>query len=107
MMKEAVAVLMVIAGVAIAGSAATHDGESLAPVIARNAGNLPADVLEDIRLDAEMRLPIECPYPAAKPHRAPARRRAVKRMCPPRETAAPDVARKVSSDPTASARLAG
>lgn len=107
MVKEAVAVLMVVAGVALAGRAATPDSESAASAVVRPAVKLPANVLEDIRLDAELRLPIECPGPAVKARRVPVHRRAAKRMCPPHSTAAPDVARKVSSDPTLSARLAG
>lgn len=107
MVKEAVAVLMVITGLALAEKAATFDGDSAAPPIVRNAGNLPARVLEDIRLESALRLPIECPGPAVKARRAPVHRRAAKPMCPPHGTTAPEVARKLSSDPTATSRLAG
>src|SRR5215468_3073152 len=104
MMKEAAAVLMVVAGVAVAASAVSRDDERVALAIDRES--LAADVTGDIRVDAALaRLPSACAAPAARIRRAPVRRRPARRACAPRVTAAPDVARRISSDPTGSSRL--
>jgi hypothetical protein len=105
MMKEAVAILMVVAGVVVAGRAGSRDDDPMALAVGdRIALDLPAD----IRLDAAlMKLPLSCAGPAARAHRSPVHRRANRRACGPRVTATPDVARKISSDPTAWSRVAG
>jgi hypothetical protein len=104
MMKEAVAILVVVAGVVVAGRPGSRDDDRMALA---SGDRVALDLAADMRLDAAlMKLPLGCAGPAARAHRSPVHRR-TRRACGPRITATPDVARKISSDPTAWSRVAG
>ena len=118
MLKETISVFLVVGGVAIA-LAATRDDETALPV-QHDARRLPLlDVSDDLRLEAALiRLPMEYGVPATRMRRAfgehtvrdrtaMARKPAARRECP-HSIPAPDVARKLSSEPGgASSKLAG
>jgi len=119
MLKETIASFLVIGGVVVA-VADTRDAEPVAISVQRAARKLPLDVSDDIRLDAALiRLPMEYAVPApgmrrgisehtARDRTATARRPVARRACPPQSRPAPDVARKLSSEPGgSSSKLAG
>ena len=120
MLKETIAVFLVAGGVAVALEA-TSDDESGAPPVQRNAWRAPAlEVSADLRLDAALtRLPLESAGGATRMRCAigahtvrdrtatTMRKRVASRACP-HSIPAPDVARKLSSDPGgSSSKLAG
>ncbi len=118
MLKETIAVFLVAAGVAVA-LADVRDDEPVALSVRHDAQRLPLQVSDDLRLEAALiRLPMESAGPATGMHRgigehmlrdrtAPARKRVASRECP-HSIPAPDVARKLSSEPGgSSSKLAG
>jgi len=119
MLKETVASFLVLGGVAVA-VADTRNAELPSISVRREGWKLPLDVSDDIRLDAALiRLPME--YAVAVPgirraigqhtvrdRTATARKPVARRACPPHSRPAPDVARKLSSEPGGScSKLAG
>jgi hypothetical protein len=118
MLKETIAVSLVVAGVAVA-VADTRDAEPMSISVQRDARKLPLDVSNDLRLDAALiRLPMEYAGQATRMRRAigehtvrdrpaTARKRVATRACP-HSIPAPEVARKLSSEPGgSSSKLAG
>ena len=115
MLKETIAVFLVVAGVAVALADVRED---MALPVQHDARSLTLDVSDDLRLDAALiRLPMEYPGLATGIRRAIGedalreprpRKRIARRACPPHGNPAPDVARKLSSEPgSSSSKLAG
>lgn len=117
MLKETVAVFLVVAGVAIA---LTDTRDDVALPVRHDARRLALDVSDDLRLDAALiRLPMEYPGLATgircaigegtlRDRTVTPRKRVARRACPPHSSPAPDVARKLSSEPGGSStKLAG
>ena len=118
MLKETIAVFLVAAGVAVA-LADIRDDDAMALSVRHDAWRLPLQVSDDLRLEAALiRLPMESAGPATGIHRdigehmirdrtAAPRKRVAPRACP-HSIPAPDVARKLSSEPGgSSSKLAG
>jgi len=118
MLKETVASFLVLGGVAVA-VADTRNAELPSISVRREGWKLPLDVSDDIRLDAALiRLPMEYAGQATRMRRAigehtvryrpaTARKRVATRACP-HSIPAPEVARKLSSEPGgSSSKLAG
>ncbi len=118
MLKETLAVFLVAAGVAIA-LADNRADEPVTLSAGHDARGLPLEVSADLRLDAALtRLTMEYGSPAAKVdsaitelairnRTAAPRKRVVNHECP-HSIPAPDVARKLSSEPGgSSSKLAG
>jgi hypothetical protein len=119
MLKETFAVFLVVGGVAVA-VADSRDDASVALSVRHDSRSLPLDVSDALRLEAALiRLPMESPGPATRMRRAisehtvrdrtatAARKRVALRACP-HSIPAPDVARKLSSEPGgSSSKLAG
>jgi len=118
MLKETIAVFLVVAGIAVA-LADTRDDEPVALSVQHDVRRLALQVSDDLRLDAALtRLPMECAGPATRMRRAisehtvrdrmaTARKRIARRACP-HNIPDPDVARKLSSEPGgSSSKLAG
>ena len=118
MLKETLAVFLVAAGVVIALTDNRAD-EPVTLSVRHDARGLPLEVSTDLRLDAALaRLTMEYGSPAARVHpaitelairdrAATPRKRVVNHECP-HSIPAPDVARKLSSEPGgSSSKLAG
>jgi hypothetical protein len=118
MLKETIAVFLIAAGVALALADIRVD-EAVALSVRHDAQRLPLQVSDDLRLEAALiRLPMESAGPATGMHRgigedtlrdrtAAPRKRLARRACP-HSIPAPDVARKLSSEPGgSSSKLAG
>jgi hypothetical protein len=118
MLKETMAVFLVVAGVAVA-LAGSREDEPVELSVRHDARSLPLDVSADLRLDAALtRLTMEHGSPAANVHpaitelairdrTATPRKRVVYHECP-HSIPAPEVARKLSSEPGgSSSKLAG
>jgi hypothetical protein len=118
MLKETIAVFLVAAGVALA-LADSRDDEPVALSLRHDSRNLPLDVSADLRLDAALtRLTMESASPATRMRpgiseltlrdgTATPRKRVARHACP-HSIPAPDVARKLSSEPGgSSSKLAG
>jgi len=114
MLKETIAVFLVVAGVAVALADVRED---MALPVPHDARSLTLDVSDDLRLDAALiRLPMEYPGLATGIRRAigedalraPRPRKRIARRACPHSIPAPEVARKLSSEPGgSSSKLAG
>jgi len=118
MLKETTAIFLVVAGVAVA-LADNRADEPVTVSVGHVARGLPLEVSDDLRLDAALaRLTMESATPATRmrpaiseltlrDRAATPRKRVVDRECP-HSIPAPDVARKLSSEPGgSSSKLAG
>jgi hypothetical protein len=118
MLKETFAVFLVAAGIGIA-LADNRADEPMTVSVQRDARGLPLEVSADLRLDAALaRLTMESASPATRmrpaiseitlrDRAATPRKPVVNRECP-HSIPAPDVARKLSSEPGgSSSKLAG
>jgi len=114
MLKETIAVFLVVAGVAVALADVRED---MVLPVQPDARSLTLEVSDDLRLDAALiRLPMEYPGLATGIRRAigedalrePRPRKRIARRACPHSIPAPEVARKLSSEPGgSSSKLAG